>query len=82
MLLLFGTFMILICIGVPIAFCLIGSSLVWMVANGYPLMMVCQRMAAGVNKFSLLSMVFFSTSSWTQGPDSEGSMISGYPTMI
>lgn len=59
MALLFGSFMILLLVGVPIAYCLIGSSLIWILANDYPVMMVAQRMVAGVNKFSLLAMVYF-----------------------
>lgn len=59
MLLLFGSFALLIVIGVPIAYCLIGSSVIWMLANDFSLVMVTKCMASGVNKFSLLSMMFF-----------------------
>lgn len=59
MLLLFGTFALLILIGVPIAYCLIGSSMIWMMANNFSLVMITRCMASGVNKFSLLSMMFF-----------------------
>lgn len=45
--------------GLPIAFNLIVSSVVYLTAGGYPLTLIVQRMYEGMNSFALLAVPFF-----------------------
>jgi tripartite ATP-independent transporter DctM subunit len=56
---LFGTFVVLLLLGAPIAVCLAGSSMVTIFYMGLPPMIVFQRMAAGMNVFALMAIPFF-----------------------
>lgn len=56
---LFGSFLALLLIGVPIAFTLGLSSLATVLYMGLPPMVVIQRMAAGMNVFALMAIPFF-----------------------
>ncbi|PID75992.1 MAG: C4-dicarboxylate ABC transporter permease [Deltaproteobacteria bacterium] len=56
---LFGTFLILLFLGVPIAVTLGASAMVTVLYMDIPPMVVFQRMAAGMNVFSLMAIPFF-----------------------
>lgn len=56
---LFGTFVILLALGVPVAFCLGLSSLATLLYLDIPLIVAFQRMAAGIDVFALLAIPFF-----------------------
>ena len=56
---LFGTFVILLIIGVPVAFCLGLSALATLFYLDIPLVVAFQRMAAGIDVFALLAIPFF-----------------------
>ncbi|MBF5095224.1 TRAP transporter large permease [Azospirillum sp. INR13] len=56
---LFGTFVVLLFLGVPIAFVLGISSLAAIVYMGMPPLIVFQRMASGMNVFALMAIPFF-----------------------
>jgi len=56
---LFGTFVILLIIGVPVAFCLGLSSLATLLYLDIPIIVAFQRMAAGIDVFALLAIPFF-----------------------
>ncbi len=56
---LIGTFLFLLIIGFPIAFNMILSSSMYLLAGGYPQILVAQRMFEGMNGFALLSVPFF-----------------------
>lgn len=56
---LVGTFIFLLIIGFPIAFNMILSSTMYLLAGGYPQILVAQRMFEGMNGFALLSVPFF-----------------------
>ncbi|MGA0542173.1 TRAP transporter large permease [Neotabrizicola sp. VNH66] len=58
-LVLFGIFTLLMLIGTPIAFCLGISSLATVVYLGLPPLVVFQRLAAGINVFTLMAIPFF-----------------------
>src|SRR6187551_463670 len=58
-LILFGTFVILLFIGVPVAFVLGISALAAVVYMGLPPLVVFQRMASGMNVFALMAIPFF-----------------------
>lgn len=53
------TLLVLLVIGVPVAFSLLGASLVTMVLLDIPPVVVFQQMAAGMNIFALLAIPFF-----------------------
>lgn len=57
--LLIGLFLILMGIGVPIAFSLAVSSLIYLLISGVPLTIVPQTMFAGINSFVLLAIPAF-----------------------
>lgn len=59
LLILFGALIILLMIGVPVAFSLGLASLVTMVYLDIPLVVAFQRMAAGMNVFALMAIPFF-----------------------
>lgn len=56
---LFGTFSILLIIGVPVAFCLGLASMATLLYLDIPMVVAFQRMAAGVDVFALLAIPFF-----------------------
>ena len=56
---LFGSFAILLAIGVPVAICLGLSALVTLFYLDIPLVVAFQRMAAGIDVFALLAIPFF-----------------------
>ncbi len=53
------TFLVLVVMGLPIAFNLLISSMVYLLVAGYPLTLVAQRMFEGMNSFALLAVPFF-----------------------
>lgn len=59
MLILFGSFLVLLLLGVPVGFSLFGSSTVYMIVNDIPLEMAAQRLGAGPDSFPLLAIAFF-----------------------
>ncbi|MBH0237692.1 TRAP transporter large permease [Methylobrevis albus] len=59
LLVLFGTFVLLLLIGTPVAFCLGVASLATVVWLGLPPVIVFQRLASGVSSFSLMAIPFF-----------------------
>ncbi|MDE0678619.1 MAG: TRAP transporter large permease [Gammaproteobacteria bacterium] len=56
---LFGTFVVLLALGVPVAFCLGLSALATLLYLDIPLIVAFQRMAAGIDVFALLAIPFF-----------------------
>ena len=56
---LFGTFVLLLLIGTPVAFCLGVSSLVTVIYLGLPPVVVFQRLNSGVSVFALMAIPFF-----------------------
>lgn len=52
-------FLCMMVIGVPIAYNLIISSLAYMLAAGYPVIVIAQKMYEGMNSFSFLAVPFF-----------------------
>ncbi|WP_142850217.1 TRAP transporter large permease [Telmatospirillum sp. J64-1] len=56
---LFGTFAVLLVLGVPIAFVLAISSLATILYMGLPPLIVFQRMSSGMNAFALMAIPFF-----------------------
>lgn len=56
---LFGSFLVLLVMGVPIAFTLGLSAFVTVLYMGLPPLVVFQRMASGMNVFALLAIPFF-----------------------
>jgi len=56
---LLGSFLLLLALGVPIAFCLGLSSLATMLYLDIPMIVTFQRMASGVDIFALLAIPFF-----------------------
>jgi TRAP-type mannitol/chloroaromatic compound transport system permease large subunit len=57
--LLVGSFLLLVILRIPIAFCLGVSSFLAVLYLGMPVEMVAQRVANGINSFSLLAVPFF-----------------------
>ena len=56
---LFGSFIFLLIIGVPVAFCLSLASLATLLYLDIPTVVAFQRMAAGIDVFALLAIPFF-----------------------
>ncbi|MGV2497222.1 TRAP transporter large permease [Pelagerythrobacter aerophilus] len=56
---LFLTLVVLLLIGVPVAFALLGATIAAFLAIDLPLVVVFQRMAAGISVFSLMAIPFF-----------------------
>ena len=56
---LFGCFVVLLALGVPVAFCLGLSALATLLYLDIPLVVAFQRMAAGIDVFALLAIPFF-----------------------
>ena len=59
LIILFGVFIILLLLAVPVAFCLGLSSLTALYYLDIPLVVVFQRMASGMNVFALMAIPFF-----------------------
>ncbi|WP_186420656.1 TRAP transporter large permease [Bosea sp. CS1GBMeth4] len=59
LIILFGSFVILLLIGTPIAFCLGAASLATVVYMGIPPLVVFQRLNSGISVFSLMAIPFF-----------------------
>jgi len=59
LLVLFGVFFVLLAIGVPVGFSLLGSSLACFAAMGIPPIVAVQRVAAGISVFALMAIPFF-----------------------
>lgn len=57
--LLFGTFIVMLLLGVPVAFSIVISSLAVLVKGDVPLLMIVQRMFAAADSFSLIAVPFF-----------------------
>ena len=53
------TLLILLAIGAPVAFALLGASIAAFIAMDIPLVVVFQRVAAGMSVFSLMAIPFF-----------------------
>lgn len=58
-LMLFAVFFILLFVGVPVAFCLGLSSFVYLLLSGIPLVVIPQKMYAGMDAFTLLCIPGF-----------------------
>ncbi len=59
LMILFGSFVALLLIGTPIAFCLGVSSLITVLYMGMPPLVVFQRLNSGISAFSLMAIPFF-----------------------
>ena len=59
LILLLGTLVVLLALGVPVAFALAGASLATFVFMDIPPIVGLQRMTAGVNTFALMAIPFF-----------------------
>jgi tripartite ATP-independent transporter DctM subunit len=59
LLVLFGTFVVLLLIGTPVAFCLGVSSFATVLYLGLPPVVVFQRLNSGVSVFALMAIPFF-----------------------
>lgn len=58
-LVLFGVLLLLLAIGVPVAFALFGAALATFAVADIPLIVAVQRMAAGISVFTLMAIPFF-----------------------
>lgn len=59
LLVLFGVLFLLLALGVPVAFALLGSALACFAAMGIPPIVAVQRVAAGISVFALMAIPFF-----------------------
>lgn len=59
MIVLFGVFIVLLILGMPISFSMFLSSLAYMIVYDMPLITLIQRVATGVNSFTLLAAPCF-----------------------
>ena len=57
--LLFGTFIVMLLLGVPVAFSIVLASVAVMAKGEVPLLMIVQRMFASTDSFSLIAVPFF-----------------------
>jgi len=57
--LLFASFFVLLLLGIPVAIAIGVASVVALASQGVPLMLVVQRMFAGVDSFALIAVPFF-----------------------
>ncbi len=53
------SFILLLVIGFPIAFCLLAGSILYLLIQDYPFTLITQRMFEGMNGFPLLAVPFF-----------------------
>jgi tripartite ATP-independent transporter DctM subunit len=56
---LFGSFFLLVALGIPIAFCLGIAALIGFLYEGIPALVAFQRIQAGMESFTLLAIPFF-----------------------
>ncbi|MXP10284.1 TRAP transporter large permease [Pseudoblastomonas halimionae] len=56
---LFGVLLVLLAVGVPVAFALLGASLACFATLGIPPIVAVQRSAAGISVFTLMAIPFF-----------------------
>ncbi|MDR2946255.1 MAG: TRAP transporter large permease [Candidatus Adiutrix sp.] len=59
LLLLFGSFFVMLALGVPIVFSLALSAAAYFMANGIPMMQLITKLVAGVDSFTILAIPFF-----------------------
>jgi tripartite ATP-independent transporter DctM subunit len=59
LLVLFGVLFLLLAIGVPVAYSLLGAALACFAAMGIPPVVAIQRVAAGISVFTLMAIPFF-----------------------
>ncbi len=59
LMILVGVLVLLLALGVPVAFALLGASLATFLALDIPLVVVFQRLAAGMSVFTLMAIPFF-----------------------
>ncbi|MFN4184280.1 MAG: TRAP transporter large permease [Hyphomonas sp.] len=59
LLILMGVLVLLLAIGVPVAYSLLGAAIATFLAMDIPLVVVFQRLAGGVSVFSLMAIPFF-----------------------
>lgn len=59
LLILFGVLFLLLALGVPVGFALLGSALACFLSLGIPALVAVQRMAAGISVFTLMAIPFF-----------------------
>jgi tripartite ATP-independent transporter DctM subunit len=59
MLVLFGGLFLLLIVGVPVAYALLGASLACFAVMGIPPIVAVQRVAAGISVFTLMAIPFF-----------------------
>jgi tripartite ATP-independent transporter DctM subunit len=59
LLILFGVFTFLLCIGTPVAFCLGIASLATVLYMGLPAIVVFQQLNSGMNAFAMIAIPFF-----------------------
>ena len=60
-LILLGSFFIMIFLRFPIAYAVALSSILCLLSQGLPLTTICQQMVKGINSFSLMAVPFFIT---------------------
>ena len=60
-LILLGSFFLMIMLRFPIAYAVALSSVFCLMAQGLPLTTICQQMVKGLNSFSLMAVPFFIT---------------------
>ncbi len=60
-LILLGSFFVMIFLRFPIAYAVALSSILCLLAQGLPLTTICQQMVKGINSFSLMAVPFFIT---------------------
>lgn len=58
-LVLFGVLFVLLALGVPVAFCLMGAALATFMVIDIPFVVAVQRMASGISVFALMAIPFF-----------------------
>ncbi len=59
MIILFSIFFLLLIAGVPVAFCLFSSSVIYMLMHDLPVQMAAAKLVAGPDSFPLLAIAFF-----------------------
>lgn len=59
LLILMGVLVLLLAIGVPVAYSLLGAAIATFLAMDIPLVVVFQRLAGGISVFSLMAIPFF-----------------------
>ncbi len=59
MIILFSIFFLLLIAGVPVAFCLFSSSVIYMLMHDLPIQMAAAKLVAGPDSFPLLAIAFF-----------------------